>query len=141
MTQFLFLIHVGSLFVAGVGILLADSSAVAWLRGKREVIGRETLFIAHWVVTTGLIGLILTGLALFWPLRDFLLTQPLFWLKMGFVVALVINSFFIEYLMQTAAHHSFASLTYGQKLPFFISGGISTLSWIGAGITALILFS
>lgn len=136
----LFPIHILFLCIAGIGILMADSSAFSWLRGKREVIGRETLFISHWVVTAGLVGLILTGLLMFWPLRGYLLSEPLFWLKMIFVAALVINSFFIEYLMHTAAHRSFKSLSHAQKVPFIISGGISTLSWVGAGITALMLF-
>ncbi len=119
---------------------MADSSAFAWLRGKREVVGRETLFVAHWVVTAALAGLILTGLTLFWPMRDYLLAQPLFWVKMIFVSALVINSFFIEYLMHTAAHHSFKSLSHRQKVPLMVSGAISTVSWLGAGITAVFLF-
>jgi len=140
MITIIFPIHILFLCVAGLGILMADSSAFAWLRGKREVIGRETLFVSHWVVTAGLVGLILTGLVMFWPMREYLLSQPLFWLKMAFVAALVINSFFIEYLMHTAAHRSFASLSHAQKVPFIVSGGISTLSWLGAGITALLLF-
>jgi hypothetical protein len=140
MKEILFVLHIASLCAAGIGVLMADSSAFAWLRGKREVVGKETLFVAHWVVSIALAGLILTGLALFWPMRDYLVGQPLFWVKMTFVSALVINSFFIEYLMHTAAHHSFKSLSHRQKLPLMLSGAVSTVSWLGAGLCALMLF-
>lgn len=140
MSDFFFVLHIGSLCVAGIGILLADYSALGWLRGKRETVPRETAVLAHWVVTAGLAGLVLSGLILFWPERAYLMGEPLFWVKMGFVAALVVNSFFIEYLMHTASHRSFASLTHSEKVPFLASGFVSTMSWLGAGITALVLF-
>lgn len=141
MHPLLVLLHIGFLCLAALGIFIADHAAFNWMRGKTRVIGKKALFTAHWIVTTGLLGLVYTGLVLFWPVRDYLLTQPLFLLKMGFVVALLINSIVIEWLMHVAAHRPFASLTLGQKAPLFISGAISTLSWAGAGISALLLFA
>lgn len=55
---------------------------------------------------------------------------------MGFVFALIINSFFIGSLMKTAFNHSFKSLALSEKLPLFISGSISGISWLGAIISA-----
>lgn len=78
-----------------------------------------------------LLGLmIITGFSLFWPLREFLLTRPQFYLKMSFVIALIINSIVISYLQKIATTRSFASLTLKEKLPLFISGAFSTVCWI-----------
>jgi hypothetical protein len=139
--EFIFLpIHILSLCVAGVGILVADKSAFAWLRGKKQTISTQVIFISHWVVTGGLAGLILSGLVLFWPRRDYLVMEPFFWTKMAFVAALVINSFVIEYLMHHAAARSFASLSKRERIPFYISGAVSTISWIGAALIGLLFF-
>lgn len=132
--------HIGSLCVAGTGVMVADSSAMNWLRGKRETVSRAAIFIAHWIVTIGLAGLIVSGLFLFWPLREYLVGQPLFWLKMGFVGALVINSFFIEQLMHVAAYRPFAELSVRERVPLFVSGAVSGISWVGAFFIALMLF-
>jgi len=140
MHPFIVLLHICFLCLAAVGILIADHAAFNWMRGKNAVIGKKELFAAHWIVTTALLGLVYTGLVLFWPQRDYLLQQPLFLLKMAFVAALLLNSMVIEWLMHVAAVRPFASLTTGQKAPLFISGGISTLSWLGAGLMGLLLF-
>lgn len=140
MHDLIFLIHLSSLALAALGILLADHSAFEWMRGKIDAIQRKKVFALHWVVTVGLSGLILSGLYLFWPLRDYLLTEPLFWLKMFFVAALLINSFFVEQLMHVATRRPYRALSTREKAPLFISGAVSTLSWVGAVVTALLLF-
>ncbi len=136
---FLFL-HLTFLAIAVIGISIADSSAMQWMRGTIDVVSRRALFNAHWIVTVGLGGLVLTGLYLFWPMREYLLSQPFFWIKMGFVIALIINSFFIEILMHSARSYTFASLSISKKIPLFVSGAISTGSWLGALTTAWLLF-
>jgi hypothetical protein len=133
-------LHLGSLAFAALGILLADHAAFLWMRGRDRVSHRNSLLRLHWMVTAGLTGLVLTGLYLFWPLRGYLLGQPLFWLKMTFVAALIINSFFIERFLHIAMTRSFASLTKHEKTPLFISGAVSTLSWLGAASCAILLF-
>jgi hypothetical protein len=140
MQTLFFYIHIGFLCVAGVGILMADHAAFQWLTHKRDVVGKRELFVSHWVVSIGLTGLVLSGLYLFWPMRDYLLVQPLFWLKMAFVAALIINSFFIEYLMHMASHTPWRQLAISERVPFIVSGGISTLSWLGALLVALYTF-
>lgn len=140
MQTLVFYIHIGFLCLAGLGILIADHAAFQWLTHKRDVVGKRELFVSHWIVSLGLAGLVLSGLYLFWPMRDYLMAQPLFWLKMAFVAALIVNSFFIEYLMHTASHTPWHRLSIGERVPFIVSGGISTLSWLGAFLAALMLF-
>lgn len=138
--QLVFLVHIGSLCLAGLGIVVADHAAFQWLTHKRDVVTKRELTFSHWTVATGLSGLVLSGLFLFWPMRDYLLTQPLFWLKMAFVAALIVNSFFIEYLMHTASHTPWRKLSFGERAPFILSGAISTLSWLGAFLVAITIF-
>lgn len=140
MHDFVFYLHIAFLCVAGVGILIADHAAFEWLTHKRDVVGKRELYVSHWAVSAGLAGLVLSGLYLFWPLRGYLLTQPLFWLKMALVAVLIVNSFFIEYLMHTATHTAWRHLSMRERLPYIVSGGISTLSWLGALVAALFLF-
>ncbi len=67
----------------------------------------------------------------------YLSAQPVFWLKMGFVAVLVVNSFFIGALMRLSTETPFAELTRGQRLRLVISGGLSATSWAGAAIIGL----
>lgn len=140
LTNLLVLLHLSFLALAVMGIVLADHVAWRWMHGGDDLHHHAYLARVHWLVTAGLTGLIVTGLILFWPLRDYLLVQPLFWLKMLFVLALIINSFFIEKLMHLPATVSFDSLNRRQKMPLYISGAISTLSWLGAASCAILLF-
>lgn len=139
MQNLYFIIHLTSLALAAGGILIADHSALTWIRGKVDVVSPRLLLRLHWLVTIGLCGLIATGLLMFWPMRAYLMQEPQFWLKMSFVAALIVNSFIIDRLMHKATTHPFKSLTLAQKMPLFISGGISTLCWAGAATLAFFL--
>lgn len=139
MQNILWYVHIASLCLAGAGMLIADKSALAWLRGRAATVSPAALLRLHWIVTIGLCGLVATGLLMFWPLREYLMGEPQFWIKMAFVVALIINSFFIEAFMHKATTYPFASLTPTQKIPLFISGGISVFCWLGAGTLAFFL--
>ena len=132
--------HQRPLCVAAAGMFYADSQAFGWLMGKKDLLLHAHLKRAHNVVGFALVGLIATGLVLFWPMREYLIEQPMFWVKMGFVLALVVNAFAIERLMQLPTRLSFRSLTFKEKLGLMISGGISAVSWLGALVLALLLF-
>lgn len=135
-----FFIHIGSLFVAGAGVLYADQLAFAWLRGKKETLQHSHLLQAHYLVSAALAAIVLSGAYMFWPMRTYLLQQPLFYLKMFFVGALILNALVIGTLLRIATHKPFHILTRKEKFPLMLSGAISTIGWIGAGLTALMLF-
>lgn len=132
--------HLGFLAVALYGIIDADTQAMSWMRGKIPVIAEENLKRTHWIVTIGLAGLILTGLYLYWPMRAYLYGQAYFLTKMVFVLALLANSFFIERLMPLASQFEHKNLSAGHKRILTLSGGISTLSWLGAAVMAILQF-
>lgn len=78
--------------------------------------------------------MIITGFLMFWPMREYLFTRPQFYAKMAFVVTLIVNGFVIGHLQDVATKKWFKELTLKEKLPLFISGGVSTLAWLGAAI-------
>ena len=133
--------HITSLCLAVCGIVFADHLGFAWVRGKKQTLESRTLIRTHWFVGIGLGLMVGSGSVLFWNSKDYLLTDPAFYIKMSFVLALIINSFIIEKFMQVATVASYATLTPAQKKPLIISGGMSTVSWLGAGITAFFLFN
>jgi len=140
MDDFWLYVHLGFLALAVVGMLLADRLALSWMRGKREVLEEDELERAHWIVTIALSGLVYSGLYLFWPLRDYLLNQPVFWLKMVFILALLINSFFIEALMPHTTRSSHADLEPAQRQKLMLSGAVSFISWVGTVSAAIYIF-
>jgi hypothetical protein len=140
MNDWLLYLHLIFLALAVVGIVLADRSGLHWMRGKKEVVDKKDLFTAHWVVTVGLLGLVYTGFFLFWPMRQYLLGQPYFLLKMLLVGMLLLNAMVIDWLMHVASVRSFASLSNAQKTPLLVSGAISGLGWVCITVLAYLQF-
>lgn len=133
-------LHIVSLIFSAVGILLADHQAFNWLKGKTPTLDKAKLIKYHYWVSIGLGLMIATGFVLFWPMRDYLIGNTLFSIKMLCVVALVVNSFFIRKLMNVAIERPYAELTFRERAPLMISGAISGLSWLGAFAASLFLF-
>ncbi len=140
MNDIMFAIHLTSLAVAAIGILVADHTGFSWIRGKVSTLSSRTLHRLHNSISYALTGLILSGVYLFWPMREYLLGQPLFLLKLGLIAVLVLNSLFIDKLMLVATKMPFASVSNAGKTVLFISGAVSTLCWVGAGVSALVVF-
>lgn len=120
-------------------ILRADYFGMSWIQGKKKTLDQKTLTQLHRHTWVGLSLMIITGILLFLPMKDFLLARPQFYLKMAFVVTLICNGFVIGHLQKVATMKSFNSLSAKEKMPLFISGAVSTISWMGAAITALFL--
>lgn len=139
MEQLALQIHIVTVIVLVVVILYTDSLGMSWMRGKRETLPRAKIARLHSIVWVGLGIMIATGITMFIPLRDYLLYTPSFYVKMGFVAALIINATFIGRFMHIASERPFEALTQKERLPLFISGTISTISWIGAIVSALLL--
>lgn len=134
-------IHLVILVVTIIGVVRADHEGFAWIRGTKPTLDAEKLGLYHYWVGAGLSGMILTGVILLWPMRDYLLTSsPLFMVKMMFVAFLVVNAFAISELLKVATVRTFASLTLKEKFPLFLSGAISTGCWLGAATLGLYLF-
>mgnify|MGYP001582748426 CR=1 FL=1 len=83
--------------------------------------------------------MVATGISMAIPLAEYLLMTPAFYFKMFFVLALIVNAVVVGFLLNIATERSFASLSRRERIPLFISGGVSTISWIGAVLSALSL--
>lgn len=132
-------VHVAILFLTIAVILYADKQGFSWILGKDETLNKTKLEILHRLMWGGLIGMIATGVFLFWPLREFLLTQPVYYIKMFFVSVLAINAFFIGKFMNVATERQFSDLSKSERVPLFVSGAVSTVAWAGAIIGGLLL--
>lgn len=138
--NFIFYLHLASLSAAVCGILYADRAGLQWMRGSRRTLEPQTLRVLHAVMSLTLCALILTGLYLFWPVRQYLLHQPRFLLKLLFIACLVLNSLVIDRLMGVAATLPYAELSGKGKAVLGVSGAVSALCWAGAALMAVLQF-
>ena len=136
----LFQIHLTILAATIIVILCTEHLGFQYVRGLRKTLNLREILVLHYLVLAGLSGMILTGFTMAYPAIGTLLSQPLFILKVSFVVILIINAIFIASLIKIATEVPFVSLTLLQKAPLIVSGALSTVGWIGAIISALLLF-
>ncbi len=125
-------IHITILGFTLWNVLKADHLGFNWILGKVKILEVGEVKKYHYRIIIGLGLMILSGVLMFWPMREFLLSRPQFYVKMIFVITLVINSIAISYVQKTACSKTFKSLSLSEKLPLFISGGLSTVAWLGA---------
>ena len=133
-------LHVAFVCATLALVVYADEQGLMWMLGKKRVLSERLLEWLHALVGVGLAGLIATGGLLFFVgSYSFLITDPVFIVKMVLVLALVINAFFISYVNNVATLRSWNELTKEQKLPLLASGAISVAGWAGALICGLVL--
>ncbi len=82
--------------------------------------------------------MIATGVFLTLPAWTYRLQDPAFYVKMGFVLVLVVNAFAIGKLSEVAAERSFSSLQASQKRTLLLSGVLSATSWVGATLVGFL---
>ncbi len=140
MESLLLPIHLGTLALTAVTILIADHDAFLYVRGKKETLPRQKVKILHYTVWAGLILMITTGAIMAYPAREFLFSNPGFLIKMFFVGLLFVNAIVIHFLSDIAIEKPFVTLTSKEKLFLMLSGAVSTVGWLGAAITAFVVF-
>lgn len=133
------LIHVIAVISTLSVVLVADYYGGRWFRGKADTIPQQTAERLHMLVSIGLASILLTGGLMFIDRSSYLLSQPVFWAKMTFVGALLVNGFFIGRISRIAASGPFRSVTPAQKRSVLLSAGVSTIGWIGAVILGMVL--
>lgn len=135
-----FPLHILSLFYVAWNVAHADHMGFSWIRGNVAKLDEAIVKKYHKATWIGLILMIVTGVLLFLPAQA-RIVYPQFYIKMGFVGALLINSIVIGKLSKTPTIKTFASLSTKEKIPLFISGAVSTISWVGAALMALFIFA
>lgn len=132
-------IHLVAMSAALVLIVCADIQATAWMRGIKQTLNKKTM---HWLhgLTWGTLVLLVVSGAWLLSSRTYLLAEPLFILKLLFVGALITNAVLIGRLMPITFERPYTSLNLSEKLPLFVSGLVSTVSWLAILALAYYLF-
>lgn len=129
-----------ALFSFGI-VWKADKQALSWIRGTQPVLSVQRMRRYHILTWSGLLALVSSGAALSYPMLRYLLAEPVFIMKLLFVAVLLVNAVLIGRLIAIATTKTFASLSWNERLPLLVSGAVSSVSWLGALVLALILFS
>ena len=138
--EFLLPLHLGVLACTAIFVFLADHQGYLWFSGKKQVLEMRTLRRYHYAVLIGLLCMIAIGATMAWPVQNYLLQNPAFYIKMTFVATLFLNSFVIWKFIPISTTRAYATLSLREKIPLFVSSGISALCWVGAATTAFFLF-
>jgi hypothetical protein len=136
----MFATHIFAIIASLCVVALADEQAFAWVLGRKPILNARLITFYHVLTWAGLLVITVSGTMLALPQLSYLLTQPLFIMKMLFVLVLFLNAILIGRLSHVATARSFASITWSEAIPLFVSGALSSFSWAGALIVALILF-
>ncbi len=132
-------LHVFVLFLSALIIVYSDYEGFSYFRGKKKTLSLVFLTWSHRLVWTGLIVMIVTGVLLVIPSWEYRLGQPAFYVKMGFVLVLVVNAFAIGTLSKVAGKTPFAQLLPEQKKTLLLSGFLSSVCWVGAAAIGFLL--
>lgn len=139
MSDFFLPLHLISLTFVLWNVLRADHVGFLWIRGTRKTLDERTLKKYHRNIWIGFSLMIITGLFLFYPMREYLLERPQFYVKMSFILVLIINGLVIGKLMPLAIQKTFQEISKKEKVLLFTSGTVSTISWLMVIISALYL--
>ena len=130
-------LHVPVLLVTVAAILYSDHKALAYMLGREQMLSRQFVRWSHGIVWVGLLAMIVTGVALTLPALEYRLGQAAFYVKMGFVLVLVMNAFAIGRISKMATATPFNALSDEQRSTLLVSGGLSVFGWVGAILTAV----
>ena len=111
-------------------VIAADVMALLWWRGKIETLPSRTIQTLHWLIFVGLALSIATGGLMASTAFSYLLSQPAFVIKMLFVSTLLVNAIIIHRHLSLAITHPYSNLPNKTKRTLFISGAVSTTSWV-----------
>ncbi|HEV7121383.1 MAG TPA: hypothetical protein VGN56_00995 [Candidatus Paceibacterota bacterium] len=132
-------LHVTLVMLTGLIVLYSDEQGFLWLLGKKPLLSHRQIELQHVLVSIGLAGIILTGGLMFVDRASYLIHDPVFLAKMAFVLALVVNGFFIGSVSELAAKKTYKELSGAERGKVLASGAVSVISWIGAGLLGLLL--
>lgn len=127
-------IHLSTLALTAIAILYADHMGFEYFRGKRLTLDGSRVTRLHHIVWVGLTFMIVSGFFLVKPQWEFIRTEPVFYIKMGLVLMLIVNAFLIGKMSHLTHHRAFAELPADVRKTFLVSGAVSVIGWVGAAI-------
>ncbi len=132
--------HVFAVLFSLLTVFAADKDALAWMRGKKRTLDARRIRLLHVLTWSGLITLIVSGAILSYPMLGYLLSQPLFIMKLLFVATLLVNAALIGKFSDIATVRQFSRLSPNERMRLMTSGAVSSFSWAGALVLALVVF-
>lgn len=127
-------LHLFTLGLTAVVILYSDYHGLSYFLGKKPVLSPAFVTWSHRLVWFGLLGMITTGALMLLPSWEYRLSDPAFYVKIGFVLMLIINGVAIGKLSKVASLQPFAHLTRDEQYTLILSGAISATCWIGSAM-------
>jgi hypothetical protein len=109
------------------------------MMGLMRALPPRRTHLLHFGVWAGMCIIILAGMTMFLYSSSYYLSLPAFRIKMLFVAALLVNSFFIHTHLKISHNAAFADLPTRKKRELVLSGAVSALSWAGAFICGQLL--
>ncbi len=131
------LTHIIAIGVTVLFVLYADKQGLMWVLGKKEVLTKAKITFLHRLVSLGLVVIVLSGATMAYGGFEYYISNPVFLIKMGFVLVLIINAFFIGTLSRIATERSYKSLSTRERIPLLFSGAMSCIGWLGAILLGL----
>jgi len=113
-----------------IAVVYADQQAVQYVRGKIKTVPLKQSKILHALVWTGLALMIITGVFLTVPSWSFLKYEIAFYVKMIFVVVLILNGLSIDALARVASERPFKDLEKKKQHAIVRSGVVSFSAWV-----------
>lgn len=132
-------IHLALVIATLLVVAYSDEQGLLWFLGKKQHLDAALVERLHLIVTLGLAGVVTTGGLLFIDRADYLLSNPVFIVKMVLVAALIVNGYFIGKTSALASTLPYAGLDSRQRRTVLVGAGISGIGWVGALICGLLL--
>lgn len=123
-------LHFFSLIITIPAILYSDYSGFKYFTGKEPLMNHKKMKILHALVFAGLFLLITTGTLVMIPIWAIMLENPFFYIKIAFVLTLLVNGLFIGKLIEKATTTPYINLPKEDKVFLMTSGAISAISWV-----------
>lgn len=123
-------LHLLSLIITIPAILYSDYSGFKYFTGRSQLMSHKKMNLLHKLVFIGLFLLITTGVITLVPRWAIMFEKPFFYIKIAFVLTLLVNGLFIGKLLEKATTTPYTNLPKQDKVFLMTSGAISAVSWI-----------
>lgn len=145
MYNLIIFLHLLGLSLGVGGVIISDVLFHALEKKERPERIIHTFPYLSKIISLGLFILILSGIGLVSKEEDYL-SSPIFWVKMFFVVVVIVNGLFLnlkispKIIKYYTAPHEFTDSDFSHlKAKAYVSGAISLFSWLAAFILGVLL--
>ncbi len=132
-------VHISAFIINITAVVMADIAALLWASSVVARLPRRLMKALHYLVYIGLGVSIISGATMAYPLFSYLITEPIFQVKLAAVGALVINSFIIGRHIHLPVIYTFKELSWSDRRTLFLSGAISLGAWATVALCGFLL--